>query len=178
MCPACIAAILASGAASVSGLWALKGSVEKDIAMKETSTKPKHLVGTRDEWLAARLKLLKAEKEHTRRGDELALMRQDLPWVRIDKDYQFDGFSRRPLPRPFATPCLPPHVRARLQRGLSVLLGDRGRLQWNPSPSGEPRCHALGDIAGAAFKAASVQTAVGMDLPVGIVVRQRLQLRL
>src|ERR1700739_2774546 len=90
MCPACVAMILASGAASVSGLWALKGIVEKDIAMKETSTEPKHLVGTRDEWLAARLKLLKAEKEHTRRGDELALMRQELPWVRIDKDYQFE----------------------------------------------------------------------------------------
>ena len=47
--------------------------VQEDIGMKETSTEPKHPVGTRDEWLAARLKLLKAEKEHTRRGDELAL---------------------------------------------------------------------------------------------------------
>ena len=74
----------------MSGLWALKGIVEEDIGMKETSTEPKHLVATRDEWLAARLKLLKAEKEHTRRGDELALMRQELPWVRIDKDYQFE----------------------------------------------------------------------------------------
>ena len=36
--------------------------------------------------LNRRLKLLKAEKEHTRRGDELALMRHQLPWVRIDKD--------------------------------------------------------------------------------------------
>ena len=58
--------------------------------MKKMSTEPKHSVGTRDEWLAARLKLLKAEKEHTRRGDELAQMRQELPWVRIDKDYQFE----------------------------------------------------------------------------------------
>jgi predicted dithiol-disulfide oxidoreductase (DUF899 family) len=40
--------------------------------------------------LAARLKLLKAEKEHTRRGDELAVMRQELPWVRVDKDYRFE----------------------------------------------------------------------------------------
>jgi predicted dithiol-disulfide oxidoreductase (DUF899 family) len=48
-------------------------------------------LGTREEWLAARLKLLKAEKEHTRRGDELALMRQELPWVRVDKDYQFEA---------------------------------------------------------------------------------------
>jgi predicted dithiol-disulfide oxidoreductase (DUF899 family) len=47
-------------------------------------------VGTRDEWLAARLKLLKAEKEHTRRSDELALMRLDLPWVRVEKGYRFE----------------------------------------------------------------------------------------
>jgi predicted dithiol-disulfide oxidoreductase (DUF899 family) len=49
-----------------------------------------HTVGTRDEWLAARMALLEAEKEHTRRGDELAQRRQDLPWVRIDKEYRFD----------------------------------------------------------------------------------------
>ena len=49
-----------------------------------------HLTGTRDEWLAARLKLLEAEKEMTRRSDELALQRQALPWVRIDKDYRFE----------------------------------------------------------------------------------------
>jgi predicted dithiol-disulfide oxidoreductase (DUF899 family) len=46
--------------------------------------------GTRDEWLAARLELLQAEKEHTRRGDELAQQRRELPWVRIDKDYIFE----------------------------------------------------------------------------------------
>jgi predicted dithiol-disulfide oxidoreductase (DUF899 family) len=50
----------------------------------------KHRTGTRDEWLAARLLLLEAEKEHTRRGDEVAKRRQALPWVRIDKPYQFD----------------------------------------------------------------------------------------
>ncbi len=49
-----------------------------------------HKTGTREEWLAARLELLKAEKEHTRRGDELARRRQELPWVRIDKVYRFD----------------------------------------------------------------------------------------
>jgi hypothetical protein len=45
----------------------------------------KRKTGTRKEWLAKRLELLKAEKEHTRRGDELARRRQALPWVRIDK---------------------------------------------------------------------------------------------
>jgi predicted dithiol-disulfide oxidoreductase (DUF899 family) len=49
--------------------------------------------GTRDEWLAARLELLAAEKELTRRGDELAQQRQALPWVRVEKDYRFDTDS-------------------------------------------------------------------------------------
>src|SRR5260370_9988202 len=49
-----------------------------------------HKTGTREEWLAARLELLKAEKELTHRGDELARRRQELPWVRIDKEYRFE----------------------------------------------------------------------------------------
>jgi predicted dithiol-disulfide oxidoreductase (DUF899 family) len=48
------------------------------------------MTGTRKEWLAARLELLEAEKEHTRRSDELAQRRQELPWVRIDKGYRFE----------------------------------------------------------------------------------------
>ena len=50
----------------------------------------KHRVGTREEWRTARLDLLDAEKELTRRGDEVARQRQDLPWVRIDKQYRFE----------------------------------------------------------------------------------------
>jgi predicted dithiol-disulfide oxidoreductase (DUF899 family) len=49
-----------------------------------------HMTGTREEWLAARLELLDAEKELTRRSDELARRRQALPWVRIDKAYRFE----------------------------------------------------------------------------------------
>jgi predicted dithiol-disulfide oxidoreductase (DUF899 family) len=49
-----------------------------------------HKTGTREEWLAGRLELLEAEKALTRRGDELARQRQELPWVRIDKEYVFD----------------------------------------------------------------------------------------
>jgi predicted dithiol-disulfide oxidoreductase (DUF899 family) len=49
-----------------------------------------HKTGTREEWLAARLELLEAEKALTRRGDELARQRQELPWVRIDKAYRFE----------------------------------------------------------------------------------------
>jgi len=49
-----------------------------------------HMTGTREEWLAARLALLEQEKLLTRRGDELARQRRQLPWVRIDKEYRFD----------------------------------------------------------------------------------------
>ncbi len=49
-----------------------------------------HKTGTREEWLTARLELLEGEKALTRRGDELARQRQELPWVRIDKQYRFD----------------------------------------------------------------------------------------
>jgi predicted dithiol-disulfide oxidoreductase (DUF899 family) len=49
-----------------------------------------HRTGTREEWRAARLELLEAEKELTRRSDELAQRRQELPWVRIDKQYGFE----------------------------------------------------------------------------------------
>jgi predicted dithiol-disulfide oxidoreductase (DUF899 family) len=49
-----------------------------------------HRTGTREEWLAARLDLLEAEKDLTRRSDEVARRRQELPWVRVEKAYRFD----------------------------------------------------------------------------------------
>jgi predicted dithiol-disulfide oxidoreductase (DUF899 family) len=49
-----------------------------------------HRTGTREEWLKARLDLLEAEKELTRRSDEVARRRQALPWVRVDKEYTFE----------------------------------------------------------------------------------------
>jgi predicted dithiol-disulfide oxidoreductase (DUF899 family) len=49
-----------------------------------------HKTGTREEWLAARERLLVREKEHTRLGDELARQRRELPWVRVEKEYRFD----------------------------------------------------------------------------------------
>jgi predicted dithiol-disulfide oxidoreductase (DUF899 family) len=50
-----------------------------------------HATGTREAWLKARLELLKAEKELTRKSDAVAQLRQELPWVRVDKDYRFDS---------------------------------------------------------------------------------------
>jgi predicted dithiol-disulfide oxidoreductase (DUF899 family) len=54
------------------------------------TTMMKHATGTREEWLAARLDLLKEEKELTRQSDALAQRRQELPWVRVDKAYRFE----------------------------------------------------------------------------------------
>ncbi|HKH29658.1 MAG TPA: DUF899 domain-containing protein [Gaiellaceae bacterium] len=47
-------------------------------------------VGTREEWLTARVELLEREKELTRRSDELARQRSELPWVRVDEEYVFE----------------------------------------------------------------------------------------
>jgi predicted dithiol-disulfide oxidoreductase (DUF899 family) len=49
-----------------------------------------HKTGTREEWLKARVDLLKAEKELTHKSDEVAKRRQALPWVRVEKTYTFD----------------------------------------------------------------------------------------
>ena len=49
-----------------------------------------HRTGTRKDWLTARQELLEAEKDLTRRSDELARQRQQLPWVRVDKQYTFE----------------------------------------------------------------------------------------
>ena len=51
---------------------------------------PDQRIGTREEWLAAREKLLAREKEHTRVGDELARELRELPWVRVEKEYCLD----------------------------------------------------------------------------------------
>jgi predicted dithiol-disulfide oxidoreductase (DUF899 family) len=55
-----------------------------------TNAAPAHPVVSREQWLQARLELLEAEKDLTRRSDKLARWRQELPWVRVDKDYRFD----------------------------------------------------------------------------------------
>lgn len=90
-----------------------------------------HVTGTRDEWLNARLELLEAEKELTRRSDELARQRQALPWVRVDKKYRFDTESG--------------------QASLADLFGGRSQLlvyhfMFGPDyQAGCPSCSAIAD---------------------------------
>src|SRR6516165_9748723 len=61
-----------------------------DVTTKGRQEMTSHKTGTREEWLTARLDLLAAEKELTRRGDELSRLRRELPWVRVDKEYSFE----------------------------------------------------------------------------------------
>jgi predicted dithiol-disulfide oxidoreductase (DUF899 family) len=49
-----------------------------------------HRIGTQEEWQAEREALLAEEKELTRRGDELARKRRELPWVPVEKEYRFE----------------------------------------------------------------------------------------
>ncbi len=51
----------------------------------------RHRVVTREQWLEERVALLEREKEHTRQRDELNRRRRELPWVRVEKQYVFDG---------------------------------------------------------------------------------------
>ena len=142
-----------------------------------------HATGTREEWLAARLDLLQAEKELTRRGDELAQQRQELPWVRVDKEYRFETDA--------GSASL-----ADLFRGRSQLL--MYHFMFGPEyTAGCPACSAVTDgfngsvvhlenhdvtmmaVSRAPIAAIQgVQAPDGVDLPVGVVVRQRLELRL
>lgn len=91
--------------------------------------KPK--VVSRKEWLAARIDLLKAEKELTRRSDKLAQWRRELPWVRIDKKYEFEtGEGKASL--------------ADLFRGRSQLLVYH--FMFGPDyEAGCPSCSAIAD---------------------------------
>jgi len=60
------------------------------LSPKKERTVTDHKIGTGEEWLAARLELLEAEKALMRRSDELARRRQELPWVPVEKGYVFE----------------------------------------------------------------------------------------
>jgi len=59
------------------------------MATLATEQSARHRIATRDEWLKERIDLLEAEKALTRQSDEVARRRQQLPWVKIEKDYRF-----------------------------------------------------------------------------------------
>src|SRR5260370_41300961 len=120
-----------------------------------------HKTGTRAEWLAARLELLEAEKALTRRGDELAQLRQKLPWVRMDKEYRFETDD--------GTASLADLFRGRSQlliyhfmfgpdyaAGCPSCSAIADRLQRLRRPPRESRRHAVRGVAGSARETSGV----------------------
>ena len=94
-------------------------------------TKLSHPVASRAQWLSARKTLLQKEKQYTHLRDELAEIRQQLPWVKVEKPYSFE------------TPCG--------THPLSDLFGDKSQLMvyhfmFGPDwPEGCPSCSMIGD---------------------------------
>jgi predicted dithiol-disulfide oxidoreductase (DUF899 family) len=63
------------------------------MSTARTAVSPKHRIVSQPEWLAARKELLAAEKEFTRQRDAISAKRRELPWVKVEKSYTFDGPS-------------------------------------------------------------------------------------
>ena len=61
------------------------------VEPERAATRPDHPVVSREEWLKARRELLDEEKKFTRQRDTLSAKRRELPWVKVDKDYVFEG---------------------------------------------------------------------------------------
>ena len=140
---------------------------------------PQHRDRNREEWLAERLELLAAEKELTRQGDELARRRRELPWVpsrRTTASRPTRAAPRWPISSGGArscsstTSCSGPTTRAGCPACSAIADGFNG----SPSTS-KPRRDDVGGVARADRATAGVQAADGMDVPLGVLVRERLQ---
>ena len=142
----------------------------------------RHMTGTREEWLAARLELLRRRRNS--RGTATSWRgggrncRGSGSTRPIDSTPTREAHRSQTCSGALAASRLSLHVRSRLQGGLSILLDDRGWLQRLRRSSGEPRRHAFGGVARAAREAAGVQAADGLDFSLGVLARCRLQLRL
>ena len=146
------------------------------------TTMTTHRIASREEWLAARAALLEREKEHTRLGDELARQRRELPWVRIEKQYTLQTADG-------------PKTLAELFDGRSQLL----IYHFMFGPSYEAGCPVNSSIAdsfdsliphlqgsgrdadrgvrGADREAAGLSRADGVELQLGVELRERFQRR-
>ena len=78
-----------------------------------------HRIVSREQWIAARMALLAKEKEFTRARDRLSQERRELPWVRVDKPYVFDGPDGKVTLSD--SDRLPFHVRAGMGGGVQEL---------------------------------------------------------
>ncbi len=137
MCPACLAAAVPTLAGAFSGTAALAYVVARERAKRrregtmEGTVPAVPKVASRAQWRAAREALLEKEKDLTHRRDELARLRRELPWVKVEKNYVFDAPGGK--------------------QTLAELFGDRGQLlvyhfMFGPdSEHGCPSCSLLSD---------------------------------
>ncbi len=148
-----------------------------------TSEKLNTKVVTQAQWLAARKELLAKEKEFTRLRDELSRKRRELPWKKVEKQYVFDG--------PKGKVTLADLFDGRSQLIVYHFMFGPGWKEGCPSCSfladnfDGARVHmAQRDVAFAVISRATLPEiealpeAHGMALSVGIVERNRFQLRL
>src|SRR5262249_17168386 len=141
-----------------------------------------HPIVSPDEWLAARVRLLAKEKEFTRQRDQLSEERRALPWVKVQKEYVFDGPNGR-------------ETLSQLFRGRSQLLiyhfmygtdwneGCKNCSFWADSFDGitahlKHRDVTMIVVARAVFETERFSEADGLGLQVGVVRQHRFQSRL
>ena len=142
----------------------------------------KHMTGTRNEWLSSAARAARggegthAAEATSWRGGGRSCPGPSRQGVSV-RDRRGDRFAGQPLQRALATPRLSLDVRARLPGRLLVCRRSR-TASTAPSFTWRIRRHALRGVAGSPRETAGVQAADGVEFPLGLVVRQRLQLRL
>src|SRR4029453_12192801 len=140
-----------------------------------------HVTATREKWLEARLDLLAAEKDLMRRSDDVARLRQRLPWVPVDKGVclrraRWPANARRLVRRPPPAPGAALHAQAgRGSRLQGVLLHGRPRRRHDRAP-GASRRYLRRNLARAAQRDRALSSAHGLAVQMGVLVRHRLQL--
>lgn len=135
--------------------------------MTATQTQPQ--IVSRDEWLKARLAHLEAEKEFTRKRDELCRERRELPWERVEKEYVFEGPRAanigRALRRPQPTSHLSLHVGTELGTRMQELLVSGGPFRPDADSSGTSRRGVCSSFRGADAAHRGVSEAHGLAVP-------------
>ena len=140
-------------------------------------------VVSHEEWVSRRTAFLAKEKEFTRLRDKLTKERSELPWEEVTKSYVFEGPSgKQTLAELFGdkSQLLIYHFMfdPAWDDGVQELLLRRRQLRWRDRAPRRAGYRVRGDLAGALRQDRELQAAHGMALPVAVVVRHRVQLRL
>ena len=139
-----------------------------------------YAIASRDTWLDARRDLLAAEKDLTRRADEVTRLRQALPWVKVEKVYEFEGsqgpLNQRPLRWSLAAYRAAFYAGRWLGSGLQELLLYGRSYRQHDGPSRTSRHRDGGNLTGAVCRNRAFPQAHGLEFLMGVFVRQRLQL--